>query len=116
MILQLKINLKNNTDYISWGWAAPMHVSCLGGSIPQSSWEGETISIPILQMGKLSLREDILAPENIAKNRQSQDLNPDLPTCILPALSVALIRTLSAPFPQIYSCTAYTRSFLVNWT
>lgn len=79
-------------------------MSYLRGSIPPSSWEGETISMSILQMRKLSLREDILAPENIAKNRQSQDLNPDLPTCILPAPSWLSYRPLSAPFPQIYSC------------
>jgi len=97
------MNFKNsNTDYISWGWADPhvSHAMChiWGGSIPQSSWEGDTISMPILQTRKLSLREDILAPENIAKNWQSQDLNPDLPTCILPAPSVAVIRTLISPF------------------
>lgn len=56
--------------------------------------------MPILQMGKLNLGEAILARGNIAKNLQSQDLNPGLPTCILPAPSVALTWTLTCLHPK----------------
>lgn len=60
--------------------------------------EGETISTPILQMEKLSLRKDVLAQEHSTKNQLSQDLNPDLPTCICPT-PVGLAETFPSLFP-----------------
>lgn len=87
---------------------------CVTAGVPQPSWEVEIISKLILQLGKLSLGEDILAWGDTAKNRQSQDLNTGLLTCILPALSMGLTLTLTCPPAQIYSPSAQTSSFLAG--
>lgn len=53
--------------------------------------------MPISQMKKMSLKKDVLAQG--PKNWQSQDLNPGLLTCIVPA-PVCLTETLTCLHPE----------------